>query len=205
MNKDRLAHEPPLVLNGEVSVSTPVSYNFHFKPYGWAIFTINDRTGEFSIQSDWGTYGYRWSTARGAIGNRTLTQFLLSCDTDYIVRKFSMENRGELARQVCVQRTEEALKKHICEARRSGDLKKDAAREHWDDVVSWSEHSFSMESCPDALYTFLSEPWEYLEEDYPHRFYFLRDRLLPYFFQWLRNHLTNGDAPMPLVTGVLSA
>lgn len=52
---------PTLTLTG---VSTAES--FHFRgdcSMGWAIVTINDATHELSIQSDWGSWSYRWSGA----------------------------------------------------------------------------------------------------------------------------------------------
>jgi hypothetical protein len=50
---------------------------------GWAIVTINDATHELSIQSDWGSWSYRWSGAgmprRGETPNErrcTLSEFI---------------------------------------------------------------------------------------------------------------------------------
>jgi len=61
---------------------------------GWALATVNDATGELTIQSDWGTWSHRWNIA--GLGARTdgvsltLTEFLgdrTSCD--YLARKLA--------------------------------------------------------------------------------------------------------------------
>lgn len=53
--------------------------------WGWAVATIREwpRGGQVDVQSDFGNYGYSW----GAIGDRTLREFLSSLDFDYFMNK----------------------------------------------------------------------------------------------------------------------
>ena len=81
---------PKLELTG-----TSVAVAFHFrvnKPLGgWAICTVNDRTGELVVQSDWGNWAHRWNTDH--IGRPSLTHFIAERDPyhdhagDYLAAK----------------------------------------------------------------------------------------------------------------------
>lgn len=203
---------PPLVVRGDVEINNPVSYSFRFVDFGnWAIFTINEMTGEFSIQSDWGNYHYRWNINH--IGkNRKLSQFLLTCDSDYVVRKFAYDNKHDLGQVTDTDATLARIRQRICEARRHGDIDdekwhraKDKARELWEQTDSWAAEDFRLEACQSELYNFLSEPWDYIYTMPSARFNFLKNRLLPFFFDWLKHHLTNGDAPLPKGNTVITA
>ena len=70
--------------------SVATSYGYRFTDYsGWAIFTVNDSTGELSLQSDWGNFSYRWNT--GALGKgKTLTTFLAGTNSHYVAEKFGV-------------------------------------------------------------------------------------------------------------------
>lgn len=183
-----------LELRGEVSVSTPTSYSFRFKQYGeWAIFTINEATGEFSIQSDWGNYQYRWNTR--ALGGRTLTQFLFQADNDYIVRKFAYDNKTDLAPVHDEDAIKGNVRARIIEARKDRELDQYAARDLWEALDSWAADDFNIDRMDTDLYTFLGEPWEFLETKDSPRYTFVRNVLLPFFFKWLKAHKTNGDTP----------
>ena len=79
------------------TVRTATAYHFNFKPHGWAIFTINDGTGELSVQSDWGNFAYRWSADPAHLGHPTLTDFLRDrASTDYLTDKLTYDNRAKL-------------------------------------------------------------------------------------------------------------
>lgn len=82
-------HFPDLGQKSNVAVGAAAAYSFRWVEgfSSWAIFTVNDATGEFSIQSDWGNWSYRWNV--GALGGgKTLTQFLATCSgPDYITNK----------------------------------------------------------------------------------------------------------------------
>ncbi len=57
-----------------------VTYRLSPDGYGWAIATVNDSTGELSIQSDWGCWSHRWSVENlGRTADSrplTLTEFI---------------------------------------------------------------------------------------------------------------------------------
>lgn len=91
----------PLVQKGDCEISHPISYYFRFNHCGWAIFTVNYTTGEFSIQSDWGNYSYRWN----GLSKESLIRF----SPEYIADKFSHENKGELERVFDGEKTEEGV------------------------------------------------------------------------------------------------
>lgn len=79
------------------STTDATTYTFHAfnakgdRTFGWACCTVNDRTGELSIQSDWGDWSYRWDI--GGLGKgKTLTEFICDrTDIDYLANKL---NRG---------------------------------------------------------------------------------------------------------------
>jgi len=195
-----LKYLPDLKLAGSVNITRPVTYYFAFAEYGaWAAFTINDDTGEFNVQSDWGNWQHRWHV--GSIGKRTFTQFLLTCDADYIVRKFAYENKADLKNVTDTDETLKAIRARICECRRRRDIRHvDSARELWDQAKAWTKDDCNEHTIPEELDKFLEQPWEYIRTMKSHRYYLLTERLLPFFFAWLKNHLTHGDAPTPAGT-----
>jgi len=71
MTKARAINLPNVA---EATISTATAYSFRFANGGWAIFTVNDSTGELSIQSDWGEWAHRWHI--GHLGSPTLTKFI---------------------------------------------------------------------------------------------------------------------------------
>lgn len=187
-----------LKLRGDVTITNPVTYCFRFNDYGnWANFTINESTGEFSIQSDWGDWSYRWHTDSLGKGVK-LTQFLLSCDTDYITNKLAYGPVSDLKDEVDDEETLKAIRKHICEVRRGRDIDKGDARAYWLEAETFvEEQNCSIEAMDSDLYDLLGEPWEYIAHKKSHRYMFLTRRLLPFFQAWMKNHLTNGDSPLP--------
>jgi len=80
---------PELEVKGQ-SCSHAHCWSFRFT-WGWAIFTINDVTGEFFISSDWGNYSHRWNPDPNILGEPSLTYFLaksLVADPCYVIGKF---------------------------------------------------------------------------------------------------------------------
>lgn len=104
---------------------------------GWAICTVNDATGELSIQSDWTDgCGHRWPVQH--LGSPSLTHFLADrAHFDYLVGKLLPVQRRE---QFSPERTIAKLREQILRNRRGNvsrggsRLTKDAARDLWDDL-----------------------------------------------------------------------
>jgi hypothetical protein len=114
MDNDRI-----LLTAREYSATT---YYFRFDHFGWAAVTINDGTGELSIQSAWGSFAYRWSPDSKHLGAPSLTAFLADHDrVDYVASKLLSEDNQ--AHQVVDE--DDTLRKfywRLGELRRSGDL-----------------------------------------------------------------------------------
>lgn len=177
-------------------VSRPVAYSFRFESYGWAIFTLNDQTGELSLHSDWGTYGHRWhidalGSVRAADGSerpRTLHEFLTGCDGDYVVRKFQLDTKSkELEDVVDDEKTKAGVRERIIEERRARSIDRETARELWKQTDEWADYkNFDLHSIDSELSSFLGEFWEYVCTRPSARFVFLREELWPFFRDWLR-------------------
>jgi hypothetical protein len=172
------------------TTTTAQAYSFRFK-WGWAIFTLNDHTGELSIHSDWGTYGHRWHT--GSLGKgHTLHTFLAQCDGDYVARKLKLGTQSKCLDDVlCPDLSLRELQREICEARRSGDLDKARARDLFDLANDWTHGgTFSYEDCPAALADYLShEQHESMRRKPSARFLFIRNQLWPFFAAWLSENV----------------
>ena len=116
----------------ETGRSTATAYHFKDDRFGWAICTVNDTTGELAIQSDWtDACGHRWNVNHLG-GGATLTEFLAEDRGgyyDYLVNKLLPTGRRE---QFSAERTVAAMRRRVIDARRAGDLTRDAARGLWD-------------------------------------------------------------------------
>lgn len=188
---DREHNLPNLELRHS-QMSKAVTYSFWFKGYSsWANFTINDGTGEFSVQSDWGSWAYRWHTNSLGEG-KTLTHFLLECDADYIVNKFKIGGAADLKDVVDPKGTLNAIKERIDEAQQDDRITKQVARALWLAAVEYTEMNRCDATLIDSdLCDFLNEPHEYTEYEPSHTYVLLVRRLIPFFQDWLKDHLAN--------------
>lgn len=85
-------------------IGTADSYTFTFNNGAastWAIFTVNNSTGEFAIRSDYGGWSYRWSIRslgeKHEMHEKPLAHFLASgTDSHYIVDKLGYDFTQDL-------------------------------------------------------------------------------------------------------------
>lgn len=127
----------PLVLT---RVSTATTYHFRRdgRDFGWALCTVNDTTGELSIQSDWGSWSYRWHANPESLGAPSLTHFLADrTGVDYIARK--LQSEGTKAREFSPTKTAAALRRLLAE-RRLEDGREQIANA-WDDEFPIPPHA----------------------------------------------------------------
>lgn len=173
------------------------AYSFRFE-WGWAIFTLNDATGELSIHSDWGTYGHRWHIDALPKGH-SLTTFLAGTNGHYVTGKLQSDTRSkELEDDFDVANSLKDIKESILDARRERHITAQYARELVEAADEWAkEFSLRIEDCPEELSAHLCEPWEYLRYRKSARWLFIQDKLWPFFTAWLRDNVVNkptGDA-----------
>jgi hypothetical protein len=186
---------PELVSLGDPVKGTSRTWNFSFKHCGWAIFTLNDGTGEFSITSDWGNYSHRWNVNHLG-GGATLTQFIANAGPEYIATKFSYEKGEGFREQFDPDETFKALKKLIIDERRNYAIDKEETRELWDQLVEWGENHLLGATDPnqaiadlswwEELNKWLDCPWDHFCWRPSGAYLFLTQRLLPFFQQYLR-------------------
>ncbi len=223
-----------------VNVGTAVAYSFRFaEPFGWAIFTVNDCTGEFQIQSDWGQWQFRWAiSALGESAKKSgkpLTHFLaVRSDPSYVVVKFGYNQPSTFSKEFSLNKTVIAMKERIIECRKEGGaynddhaaelkycLSRKQARDCWDQLKIWEETHpgdseaalmmsvNAMQECQPDLYALLTgrekvaygewgymidqDVWEHFEYEGSWEYVFLKKRLLPFFFDYLRREVLHID------------
>ena len=199
----------------KVHVGVATTYNFQFKePFGWAIFTVNDLTGEFQVQSDWGQWQFRWNVTHlgeaATNSGKPLTHFLaVRPDPAYVLDKFSYNKPKTFTQEFSLDETTASMKANIIEQRRETTLSRDEARELWGQVERWEKHHpgdseaaivmslNDMRECQPDLYEFLGGDFDIWEHHLEHKasweYVFLRHKLLPMFFDYLRNEVLHVD------------
>jgi len=182
------------------------SYSFQFeKGYSWAIYTVNDHTGEFSIQSDWGDYTYRWDIRHlGKTDGRltTLHEFLTHAESHYIVKKFAQNKHHTFRKEFDDAATKTDLLNSICERRREQEITKDDAREAWSEIhETWdmylNGHSDSVaktillwENLPESVSKLFDDFHEWMVYGASREFLFCEKKLVPFFQKFLRSKAT---------------
>lgn len=187
----------PYEQRGLVEISRPFTYSFRYSPNGWANHTLNDTTGEYSLESDWGSYQHRWHI--GALGTDksgrtyTLTEFISRAGVHYIADKFSYNSQPDLKDVVDPLATVNAIQ----EALKEEGYKAAALRSLVGHALRWSR---SCDADIDAYYRDddfeeLREAMkgreisEYIRHDKSPRYYCLVEFILPHFQKYLRAHL----------------
>lgn len=111
-----------------VTAGTADVYSFRFQePFGWAIFTVNNATGEFHIQSDWGCWQYRWPVGdnlgkTSAAHAKPLAHFLgTSNDPSYVTGKLGYGEPRSFRNEFSEDRTKDAMRRMILAGRLAAD------------------------------------------------------------------------------------
>lgn len=167
---------------------------------GWAIFTINDSTGEFHIQSDWGNYQHRWNIEhlgkKYAESDMPLTRFLADMTVKYDSAHYVTDKLHYDRDDREVFDEEETLndiERRLLEKRRCGDIEAEDARDAWDEL-QWLE----LYNTNSFMYTLreanaLNRVLHIDYEDARHKNSFgvtlLQYKLLPFFFRYLRREV----------------
>jgi hypothetical protein len=119
---------PGHVHSFEVTKTSAQAVTFHLRPSplardgcayhagGWALATVNNETGEFAIQSDWGNWAYRWNVHH--LGDNTsLIKFIADRDAghcDYIANKLAPRSE---AYEFDAEETVREMRQRLCERR----------------------------------------------------------------------------------------
>lgn len=184
--------DEPFTLRAPPSITRPTAYHFRFAREGWAIFTLNDETCEFSIQSDWGCYGCRWH--QNGLGKRTLTEFIATAGSHYLIGKLQLGTQSKnLDDIVDVDATLRAVRQEICEQRRGGGITRAEARDLWELADDWMGTDFDYAACDVELAAFLEHAPQYVKKQPTGWCLVLRDQLLPFFCGWLRENVVKRE------------
>jgi len=171
--------------SGQVGELTVWRYVLHGRGLGdgWAI-VLMDATGFFSVVSDYGNYGFRWT----AFGDN-FRAFITKIDAHYALTKLAYGQEafdGEA--------TEARIRKGILELRRHRHLSKDDARKEWDllgqyDVTNYADATRWYDD------TELGDAAEYIVHDYPKQALAFCEKVLPRLQAHLREELAAERAP----------
>ena len=180
----------PDVARATVTTSTATAYHFEFT-HGWACFTVNDATGELGVQSDWGTYAYRWSAHPKHLGAPTLTAFLRTAEPYYLADKLHY-GRPRDREEFDSDSTRHDLRKRVGELYADQRLTKAQVRNVLyaiDDLEMDSGPELFMQSfCdgPECLRQLTHDPYEWIRSRPTYSFMVLYEALLPAFLAHLR-------------------
>ena len=163
-------------------------YNFRFKESrGWGRFTLCEETGEFSVQSDWGHGAFSWHYR----GGDTLKEFLSTTSGSYVATKFSYDNPA-FKRQYSPEATKDAVRKEILSRRRSGEWEKNQAALAWDDFNGADFEDWAvLVSFADSDFGEILDEYEVYHEEDSSTYAMFSKKLLPFFFNYLREELKN--------------
>ena len=124
--------------------------NVFFEDYG-------ENRGKVTIESEGDAWSYFW----GGTGYKTIQEFFLKAESDYLVGKLDIGIQKELD-NLDAEAIQEKARKYIIYLRKEKEISKKEAREQWDSVEEiWGDRFSGDER---ILYRIYGEEW-YL--DYP--------------------------------------
>lgn len=172
-----------------VVIGRSLTIHLDFKPYGWATFVVNDAQGTLIVESDWGSYSYRWG--RGSwlgVDPPDLSAALANnFSLDYVATKLFGGDYYVYDERA----TQAAWRRHVLGARRLGELSRREARIAWNhlDTLDFASEAGLINDCShrDPLAFFhAGEPWNCVEHQIAPRYLTLKNQLLPLFREELR-------------------
>jgi hypothetical protein len=189
-----MTNKPRPLTTRSVTESTSRTILIHFNEEGWASYTINDDTGEVTIQSDWGTWAYRWHVDH--TGYRTMVEAVCGFNNHYITDKMHYGRRDR--EEPDADETRKCLCEGIIQGRREGRLDRDKARELWDaaieffDILEEGNADIALARADECLWKWCPDLYESIMHQPTHSFLMLRDQLIPA----LQRHLAPEVAAM---------
>lgn len=191
---------PKMIATG---MSTATTYHFRPEPdMGWALCTVNDTTGELTVQSDWGDFSYRWNVAH--LGCPTLHHFIAhrmrhtdgKIDCHYLADKLTSSDHSKRER-FSPEKTVAELKRIVIEKRRAEEISGRLSRQlfddlteidHEDDVRNFVERYYQIDEhdqiCKHAI------EMEYLRNEPTGSFLVLLEAILPALVEAVTQRLT---------------
>lgn len=140
---------------------------------GWGVVFI-DETGIVTAVSDYGNYAQRFHYS-----GKDFRDFLISCDSGYLIRKFA--KRTILNRDA----TKKSIKETILRKRYEESFSSNEARDEWN-LVNECDFYFQEEVSDWVNETTLEDPWEYLVYDYSASAKAFAHRLFPRLVELLK-------------------
>lgn len=171
------------------TVGQVLSVHLVFEPFGWATFYVDDTQGTLSIESDWGSWAYRWG--RGANLGVEPHDLSLAIATgfgaDYIARK-RVAGATTVYDEVA---TRSGMRQEVLRLRRKQEISAEDAACVWEVIEQGdfsSEAGVERVAWDSSVTEILAdrEPWDWIEHGECPRFALLRDQLLPLFIAELR-------------------
>jgi hypothetical protein len=97
----------------------------HLDPVTVFLEDLEPRKGKATITC----YNESWTAYWGGMGNRSISEFILSCDNGYLAKNFGGQIDHNL---IDLENMADDARKHICKMRREKDLDAEYARELFD-------------------------------------------------------------------------
>jgi len=155
-------------------VRMPVD-EWHAEKGKWLGTFLITHDGMVAINSDYGTYGYWWSST----GRDDIREFLIQINSGYLLSKIAPE------REYYGDETEKSIREYILKRRREQEYTKEQAREEWDRLEDYDlSESFGFQNWTQA--TEIGDAWEFGHYDSPRQAVAFTERVWPVFCDMMR-------------------
>lgn len=123
--------------------------------FAWAILFL-DETGCFSVLSDYGNFGFRWTA--GGWGKNDFRDFIAKVGDDYLLSKLTQGVPPEYDSESTI----EGIKEFIVSQRRQACIEKEKARNEWDLLEKCDDLRTERDFESWAKQTTFSDEWEFM-------------------------------------------